>query len=132
MDPLERLPPEIVLRILDFCSVPSLARLTRLNRSWHQFIDETNQEAIYLPKTLELPGAVGRPSTSFVDYFDNLGTSKALCERQVALERNWNNKKPFTRESVYQIGNEPVVSGSAESSCLASCITTSCLRANRS
>lgn len=110
MDPLARFPPEIVLRILDFCSVPSIAYLTRLNRSWHRFIDETNQEVVYLSKISHLPGSSHTPATSFVRYFDGAETSKELCRRQTLLERNWNDETPVTRESVYQIGNEPVVS----------------------
>lgn len=110
MDPLERFPPEIVLRILDFSSVSSLACLTRLNRPWHKFIDETNQEAIYLSQTYNLPGSSGYPTNSFVGYFEDAKGSKELCRRQTLLERNWNDKQPVTRESIYQVGNEPVVS----------------------
>lgn len=117
-DPLTALPPEIVLRILDFTPVSALGSLTSTSRAWHQFIDGAHQDTIYScpSKTSRPPKKLQSPSnardfsflenyTSFSKYFDNVTSWKDLCKRQTLLERNWNAPQPVTRESVLQVGN---------------------------
>lgn len=114
MDPLERLPAEIVLRIFDFSSVSSLASLSRLNKAWHSFIEDVHQEAIYSsPSKIDCPNerrdlSFLTETQSFAKYFDNVDSSKELCKRQTLLQRNFNEKEPMTRESIIQIGNDAV------------------------
>lgn len=50
VDPLLVLPSELILRILEFTSSSSISQLTRLNKTWHSFIDEIHQDAIYSAK----------------------------------------------------------------------------------
>ncbi|KAK5128747.1 hypothetical protein LTR85_000080 [Meristemomyces frigidus] len=113
-DPLTLLPPEIVLRILEFAPVASLAAATRLSKAWHKFIDETHQEAIYSSedKTAHPEGSHDfnflQHDKSFAKYFDGTASWKDLCRRQTLLSRNWNQEKPVTRETVLQVGNSPV------------------------
>lgn len=120
-DPLTVLPPEIVLRILDFTPVSVLASLTCVSRAWHQFIDDTHQDAIYSspsktcqpPKTLQPPGhgrdfSFVQDNTSFSKLFANVSSWKDLCRRQTLLARNWNSPQPVTRESVLQVGNDAI------------------------
>ena len=107
MDPLNSLPAEIVLRILEFCTVSSLAHLTHLNNSWHQFIDVRHQETLYQAKTRHPPGSRDlsflAQSNTFVPYYEGTHSFKELCRRQTLLDRNWNHKQPVTRESVIQV-----------------------------
>ncbi|KAK5171217.1 uncharacterized protein LTR77_004361 [Saxophila tyrrhenica] len=114
MDPLKELPAEIVLRILDVSPVSTVASLTRLNRSWHSFIDTTHQDAIY-----GSPSKIQRPSNShdfaflskkqsFAKYFDATGSWKDLCKRQTLLARAWETGEPVTRESIVQVGEDAV------------------------
>jgi hypothetical protein len=114
-DPLAILPPEIVLQILDFAPISALASLTAVSRAWHQFIDVTHQEAIYSSdtKTAQLPGSArdfsGRSdSLSFCKLFEDTASWKDLCKRQTLLAHNWAKQRPATRESVLQVGNDPV------------------------
>jgi hypothetical protein len=117
-DPLTVLPPELVLRILDFTPISTLAFLTAVSRSWHAFIDVTHQDAIYsLPsKTSQPPqqAAGARDltfldnATSFAKLFTNVTSWKELCKRQTLLARNWADPRPVTRESVLQVGNNAV------------------------
>lgn len=120
-DPLTVLPPEIVLRILDFTPVSVLGSLTSVSRAWHQFIDDTHQEAIYScpSKTSQPPKTSQSPSnardfsflekcTSFSKLFNDVASWKDLCKRQTLLARNWNSPQPITRESVLQVGNDAV------------------------
>ena len=76
-DPLALLPPEIILRVLDFTPVSALACLTAVSKAWHQFIDGTHQEAIYSAesKTKQPVGGARDfsflyDSTSFAKLFD--------------------------------------------------------------
>ncbi len=91
MNPLQALPAEIVLRILDYSPVSDLAHLTRLNSSWHQFIDGTHQEAIYSLPTKTTTPSGGKDlsclteSTSFVNYFDDITSFKELWQTTNAL-----------------------------------------------
>ncbi|KAI4926553.1 hypothetical protein J4E85_006847 [Alternaria conjuncta] len=120
-DPLTVLPPEIVLRILDFTPVSALGSLTAVSPAWHQFIDGTHQEAIYSsPTKTSQPHKTSQPAggardfsfvndyTSFSKLFDGITSWKDLCKRQTLLERNWNTRQPTTRESILQVGNHAV------------------------
>lgn len=113
-DPLQLLPSEIVLRILEFTPTSGLASLTRLNRSWNSFIDKTHQEAIY-----SIPERTPHPPNSkdfkflenektFSPYYESIASWKDLCKRQTLLARNWNSQTPVTRESTIRVGNDPV------------------------
>jgi hypothetical protein len=114
-DPLAILPPEIVLQILNFAPIPALASLTAVSRAWHQVIDVTHQEAIYSSetKTSKPPGsvrdlsAIPKPPT-FGKLFESITSWKDLCKRQTLLASNWAERHPVTRESVLQVGNDPV------------------------
>ena len=111
-DPLHLLPSEVVLRILDFISPASLASLTRLNRSWHSFIEDDHREAIYAPKTEHPLGAKDfrfvEDTESFAKYYAEVTSWRELCKRQILLSRNWESSHPVTRESTFQIGNDPI------------------------
>ncbi|KAJ5676452.1 uncharacterized protein N7477_002085 [Penicillium maclennaniae] len=114
-DPLAILPPEIVLRVLDFAPIPALASLTAVSRAWHQFIDVTHQEAIYSSETKTTKdSSVGRNLSAFPEYtsfcglYENITSWKDLCKRQTLLDKNWAKQRPVTRESVLQVGNDPV------------------------
>lgn len=66
-DPLTVLPPEIVLRILDFTPVSALGSLTAVSPAWHQFIDGTHQEAIYSsPTKTSQPHKTSQPALSLI------------------------------------------------------------------
>ena len=112
VDPLERLPAEVVLRVLDYCSIPSVAKLTRINSSWHKFIDKVHQDTVYSSPSKTSHPAGSRDlsflehSSSFARYFEGTASFKDLCRRQTLLSRNWNRKEPITRESVVQVGND--------------------------
>lgn len=114
VDPLTLLPPEIVLRILEFAPVATLSAATRLSQAWHKFIDDTHQDAIYSSssKTSHADGAHDfnflQDGRSFAKYFDGTTSWKDLCKRQTMLPRNWNQERPVTRESVLQVGNTPI------------------------
>ncbi|KAF7594504.1 tRNA pseudouridine synthase 1 [Aspergillus hancockii] len=113
-DPLTVLPPEIVLRILEFTPISALASLTAVSQAWHRFIDVTHQEAIYSSesKTAQPRGARDfsflSDTTSFSNLFKDTASWKDLCKRQTLLARNWAKSNPASRESVLQVGNEPV------------------------
>ncbi|KAI4957113.1 hypothetical protein J4E86_005586 [Alternaria arbusti] len=120
-DPLTVLPPELVLRILDFTPVSALGSLTAVSPAWHQFIDGTHREAIYSsPTKTSQPHKTSQPAggardfsfvndyTSFSKLFDDITSWKDLCKRQTLLERNWNSPQPTTRESILQVGNHAV------------------------
>ncbi|KAJ5570607.1 uncharacterized protein N7459_010037 [Penicillium hispanicum] len=114
-DPLTILPPEIVLQILEFTPIASLASLTVVSKAWHQFIDVTHQEAIYASdsKTRQPPGGARGLSFlsdafSYSKLFDGTASWKDLCKRQTLLARNWADQHPLCQESVLQIGNDPV------------------------
>ena len=114
-DPLIVLPPEIVLRILESTSISALASLTAVSKAWHVFIDVIHQDAIYSSesKTAQPPGGSRdfsylSDNTSFSKIFDKPTSWKDVCKRQTLLARNWADPHPVTRESVLQIGNDPV------------------------
>lgn len=113
-DPLHLLPSEIVLRVLDFTSVSTLATLTRLDAAWHDFIDKTHQNHIYshAGKTPHPDGAKDfsflADSTKFSKHYRNITSWKELCRSQTMLARNWNSKTPVTRESTIRVGDDPI------------------------
>ncbi|EME45353.1 hypothetical protein DOTSEDRAFT_87725 [Dothistroma septosporum NZE10] len=113
-DPLHLLPSEIVLRILDFTNISTLATLTRLNRDWNSFIDKTHKNHIYshVEKTQHPDGAKDfsylADSTSFSKHYQHITSWKDLCKSQTLLARNWNSKRPVTRESTIRIGDDPI------------------------
>lgn len=114
LDPLALLPAEIVLRILDFASLSSVASLTRVTKAWNAFIDTTHQDAIFSsPSKVERPlsskdFSFAKESLSFSKYADDISSWKDLCRRQVLLAKGWQSKIPVTRESTIQVGNDPI------------------------
>ncbi|KAJ5266476.1 hypothetical protein N7478_009284 [Penicillium angulare] len=114
-DPLSILPPEIVLRVLDFASISTLAALSSASRAWHEFIDVTHQDAIYSSEArTSLPPNTPRDLSflskahNFSKSFEGTASWKEFCKRQTALAQNWADSTPITRESVLQVGNDPV------------------------
>ena len=114
LDPLQALPAEIILRILEFLPIPTIANLTRATRSWHRFIDITYQDTVYSSrsKTFRPHGSHDLSfldaTQSFAKYYEGTSSWKDLCKRQTLLDRSWHDKTPITRESVLQIGNDAV------------------------
>ncbi|KAL2864106.1 F-box protein [Aspergillus lucknowensis] len=115
-DPLAILPPELVLRVLEFASLPAIASLTAVSKAWHQFIDRTHQDAIYSSKVKasQVPTGCPRDLLSLSDvptfsrWFENTPSWKSLCQRQTLLARNWASSSPVSRELVLQVGDDPV------------------------
>lgn len=115
MDPLTVLPSEIVLRILEFASIGIIANLTRTARSWHTFIDDIHQDAIY---AAHLPR--GSRSTTPNEYMgalkafrpDSLSHGvrswKEACRRRCLLQDAWDSPNPRPIATVIQIGSHPV------------------------
>ncbi|ROV92977.1 hypothetical protein VMCG_08975 [Cytospora schulzeri] len=115
MDPLTVLPAEIVLRVLDFASLGSLAALTRTSRTWHEFIDNIHQDAIYAARMPE-----ASPSMAPDSHFSGMAAfrSKTLsggirswkeaCRRRSLLADAWNAPDPRPTVFVIQVGNRPV------------------------
>lgn len=115
MDPLAALPAEIVLRILEFASIGTIAALTRTSRPWQAFIDQIHQDAIY---AAHLPRV--SPATTPHDYMGALkafrpdsvssgvNSWKEACRRRCLLQDAWNSSDPMPIASVIQIGVHPV------------------------
>ncbi|RDW83531.1 F-box protein [Aspergillus mulundensis] len=103
-DPLAILPPELVLRVLEFASLSTVASLTAVSKAWHRFIELTHQDAIYSV----LLKAFTPPGPTFSRWFDDTVSAKRQCERQRLLAYNWAADIPVTRERVLQVGNNPV------------------------
>ena len=108
------LPAEIVLRIFEFLPISAIAALTRLTRSWHHFIEQTHQDAIYsscskthCPQT-RCDLSFVNDAESFTKYFEGTSSWKELCRRQTLLRRNWNRQQPLTGETIIQIGPDAV------------------------
>lgn len=111
-DPLNTLPPELVLQIVDLLPPSDTARITRASRAWHSFIDVAHQDRIY-----SSPSKVARPDTignlqdfsfieaekTFTNPYHGVSHWKDLCKRQTLLRRNIDSAAPVTRESVFQI-----------------------------
>lgn len=108
MDPLTTLPAEIVLRILEFASTGSLAKLTRLNQAWHGFIDTDYADVIYSSK-LGTAQRIGEPAdyfrnaSSYAKYGHDATSWKDACKRMTMLERNWNLYRPITTEAIIHV-----------------------------
>ncbi|KAJ6151505.1 hypothetical protein N7470_007102 [Penicillium chermesinum] len=112
-DPLALLPPEIILQVLEFSPISTLASLTAVSTAWHQFIDVTHQDAIYESKTSHPPNPTRdlsflNDTQSFSRLFEGTSSWKDLCKRQTLLAHNWAEHTPVTQESVLQVGNDPV------------------------
>ncbi|KAL4801259.1 hypothetical protein BDV18DRAFT_149657 [Aspergillus unguis] len=103
-DPLAILPPELVLRVLEFSSLSAVASLTAVSKAWYQFIELTHQDAIYSA----LSKAAPPPGPTFSKWFEDAKTAKALCKQQTLLADNWDSQHPVCRERILQIGNDPV------------------------
>lgn len=115
MDPLAVLPAEIVLRILEFASLGSIAALIQTTRSWQAFIDHIHQDAIYaahLPRVSpaitphEYMGALKAFRPSSVSR--GVKSWKEACRRRCLLQDAWNSPDPMPVASVIQIGIHPV------------------------
>lgn len=105
MDPLRSLPAEIVLRIIDFACLDSLAQLTRLNQTWHQFIEITHQDVAYAGKLPDVANLLNPEDyfsslKTFSKYGDGVTSWKEACRRHTLLVRNWDAEQPVTRESI--------------------------------
>ncbi|KAI1504851.1 hypothetical protein F5X99DRAFT_370082 [Biscogniauxia marginata] len=113
MDPLGTLPAEIVLRILSFASVGSIASLALTSRAWHSFIESSHQDIIYAAITpgvtsLREPEQYFRDWKSFTMFGEGVGSWKEVCRRRVLLERSWESEEPSPTETVIQVGRHPV------------------------
>ncbi|KAI1635955.1 hypothetical protein F4809DRAFT_611339 [Biscogniauxia mediterranea] len=118
MDPLAALPAEVVLRVLNFASLGSIASLTLVSRAWHKFIDSAHQDVIYAAKApgvarLREPEQYFRGWKSFTRYVEgesdgNVGSWKEICRRRLLLERSWRSAAPRPTETVIQVGRHPV------------------------
>lgn len=126
-DPLQVLPTEIILRCIEFTPISAVAALTATTKAWHDFLDKTHQDAIYSQQAHTLYDAnprsdrettmlgrdfqaFGDPKSdkSFVRYFRGVETWKEFCRRLVLLQKNWDSRRPVVRESVVQVGFDPV------------------------
>lgn len=114
-DPLVSLPPEIVLRILDFSPISTVAALTRTSKAWHAFVDGPHQDHIYsgAGKTIHTPSTKDaslyhRDVQTFYKYYEGTRSWKELCKKQTLLRRNWNAGAPVTTESIFNIRKEPI------------------------
>ncbi|KAI5917642.1 hypothetical protein F4810DRAFT_695510 [Camillea tinctor] len=119
MDPLVALPAEVVLRILHYASLGSIANLTLASRAWHEFIDSAHQDAIFAAK---VPGVTRlheperyfqgwKSFTRYVEGDDNGNGSsswKDICRRRFLLEKSWRSADPQPTETVIQVGRHPV------------------------
>ena len=94
------LPPEILLRILHFASVPSITTLYRVSRGLKSFID-TQEQAIFSAVTTHNADEV----KSFSRYYEGVNGWKELCKRQTQLRENWESETPLTTESVIHVGD---------------------------
>ena len=115
-DPLVVLPSEIVLQILDYAPLATLASLTAVSKDWHSFIDDRYQDTIYSsPSKTALPAGAPRDRSwvqstrnSFAKYFDDATSWKDLCKRQMLLDRNYAQSHPTGSELFLQVGNDPI------------------------
>jgi hypothetical protein len=125
-DPLQLLPAEIVLRCVEFMPVSSVAvALNCTSKPWHNFLDTTHQDTIYSHQAHKLYNkhprrdrevtllhrdynAIAHADKSFVHYFRHVHSWKDFCRRLLLLEKNWNSERPVTRESIVQVGYDPI------------------------
>ncbi|KAI0010925.1 hypothetical protein F4779DRAFT_616188 [Xylariaceae sp. FL0662B] len=114
MDPLTVLPPEVVLRILNFASLATIANLTRSSQSWHDFIDSRHQDVIYAAlspgvKNLHEPGQSLSQLNSFSQLGKGIRSWKDACRVRLLLERSWKGDISGPRENIIQVvGRHPV------------------------
>ena len=80
--------------------MPSIASLTRLNQTWHNFINHTHQDAIYGSHS-KTEHPLGTRDFSFLDeketfsqYFKDISSWRDLCKRQTLLRRNYHDPHP--------------------------------------
>ena len=111
-NPLSILPPEIILRIIDFIPTVGIANLTLVSKSWHDFIDHAHQDLIFSSKSkTDHPNPNGKVDFSFLsDYykcitkhFKGVDSWKELCRRQTLLRRNWKSSQPQIKEGLLQV-----------------------------
>ncbi|KAL9097721.1 MAG: hypothetical protein Q9165_000047 [Trypethelium subeluteriae] len=111
---LNQLPSEILLQIIDYLPIHSIAALVQTSRGWHEFINQDHQDHIYHSKA-GLPPASSRDIASFLErspsfarYFDNVSTWKQLCKKQALLTRNWTSNRPVVRESLIHVHGDAI------------------------
>lgn len=126
-DPLQILPAEIILRCVEFTPLSGVAALTQTTKAWHAFLDTTHQDAIYAQQAQTLYATYPRSDRevtelgksfkgfgdpkndrSFVQYFRGVESWKDFCKRLLLLNRNWSSERPVVRESIIQVGYDPV------------------------
>ncbi|KAI0475998.1 hypothetical protein GGR56DRAFT_446576 [Xylariaceae sp. FL0804] len=120
MDPLHQLPAELVLRILHFASLSTVAALARLSRAWCHFIESSHREVVYAsklpprrrgsagPVDLREPGRYLQGLDSFSRYGQGVESWKEVCRRHVLLERSWTSERLCPRETLFQVSRGPV------------------------
>ncbi|KAI9657083.1 MAG: hypothetical protein M1821_003249 [Bathelium mastoideum] len=106
------LPSEIVLKIIDYLPLPSIAALNRTSNAWHHFIEQTHQDRIYRSKAdrphADRDLAFLSQSESFLRYFDDITSWKQLCKKQFLLKKNWICDSPIVRESKIHTTNDEI------------------------
>ncbi|KAI0019983.1 hypothetical protein F4780DRAFT_743992 [Xylariomycetidae sp. FL0641] len=116
-DPLDTLPVELVLRILHFATISTVARLSRVSRAWYAFIQEHHQNIVYAslaPKRagaavdLRQPSQYFRSLNTFTKYGQDVTTWKEALRSYFALEDAWRMDKPSPTDTVIQVGRLPV------------------------
>ncbi|OBW68981.1 MAG: Dockerin type 1 [Aureobasidium pullulans] len=126
-DPLQILPAEIILRCIEFTPLSGVAALNSTTKSWHSFLETTHQDAIYSQQAHQLYNkhprsdrevtqlsrdykvfGEAKQDRSFVQYFRGVESWKDFCKRLALLQRNWNSNRPVVRESIVQVGYDPV------------------------
>lgn len=113
MNPLDALPAEIVLRILEVASLPSIATLSRTSKAWHTFIDLTHQDPIYAAHVPEAaPGDSPNKFFSRLDVYQrpqgDITSWKHACRRYTLLHNAWAKTDLEAKSTVLQIGAHPV------------------------
>lgn len=106
-DPLDILPTEIVLQIIDLTSVTDVTRLAQVSRSWHHFIDVLNVNRIFghYSKAGSAREKHDLTHHTFTKCFDNISGCKSFCERRNLLRRNWTAQIPETCETYFSLPN---------------------------
>lgn len=110
MDPLAALPIEIVLRILEFAPIGSIAALIGTSTSWRAFVD-LHEDAIYASHLNVSPGDtpheyMGALKAFRPDLLSGVRNWKDVCRRRRLLTKAWESPKPVA--TVIQIGTHPV------------------------
>ena len=108
---LAHLPSEIVLRVIDYLPLPSIAALSRASKNWHHFINEVHQDHVYRLKAdhgNNRDFSFLKDYQSFSKYFEDTSSWRQLCKKQTLLEKNWTSYKPTTRECFLDAGTEAI------------------------